>query len=91
MIIRPRLSYIVLTDETIDAVQWSQDESALPEKVKAALENRQAGDQSQAPLPDATANQQQVRARLVCSAMQHHEVLCQCSLFNSQLTEFAPV
>lgn len=44
----------------IGAVQWSHDESVLPGEVKAALENRQAGDQKQASLPDATANQQQV-------------------------------
>ena len=67
-IIKPTSSYSALTclvlppslwlnfsDETIGAVQWSQNESVLPKKVKAALENRQADDQSQAPLPDATA------------------------------------
>ena len=78
------------SDETIGAVQWSHDESVLPEKVKAALENRQAVDQSQTPLPDATSNQQQVRARLVCAVMRP-EVLFPCSLFQPKLTEFTPV
>lgn len=55
----------------IAAVQWSHDESVLPGEVKAALENRQAGDQRQASLPDATANQQQVQANLVSFVMQH--------------------
>ena len=79
------------SDEAIGAVQWSHDESVLPEKVKAALENRQEGDQSQVPLPDATANQQQVRARLVCSVMRHHEVSFLCSLFRPKLTDSMPV
>ena len=75
-------------DETFGAVQWSHDESVLPEKVKAALENRQAGDQSQAPLPDATANQQQqVGARLVCCVMYHPEILFPCALFKPKLAE----
>lgn len=52
-------------------MQWGHDESVLPEEVKAALESRQAGDQSQASLHDAPASQQQVRARLVSLVMQY--------------------
>lgn len=61
--------------ETISAVQWSHDESVLPEEVKAAIENRQAGDQRQALLPDAAANQQQVRAKHIDFVM-HHPASC---------------
>ena len=69
MIVLSASVYFGTTHESACAVQWSHDESALPGNVKAALENRQEGNQSQASLPDAAASQQQVRSTLCNLAM----------------------
>ncbi len=41
-------------------LQWQHDESVLSGDVKAALENTEAGSQTQEALPNAATNQQQV-------------------------------